>query len=192
MCFVDHYRPQHVCGKVIFSQTSVILSPGGCLPQCMLPPWTEHWDTSPWADAPLDRHPQADIPADTYPIPWADTLWADTPGQTPPGQTPIGQTPPVQIPPWADAPRQTPPSRHLPQPLGRHLAGQTPPPPGRRLLQLTVRILLECILVFSNDSWQKGYFVTNIKLVKNQFWYDKILTLICAASVLLELSPNKS
>ena len=53
---------------------------------------------------------------------WADTPWADTPGQ---------------IPPWVDTPqadtsRQTPPS-------------QTP---GRKLLLRTVRILLECILVY--------------------------------------------
>ena len=62
---------------------------------------------------------------------------------TPPGRHPPGQTPP----PWADTPS-----------LGRHpLPGQTPhldryPLPGRHpplrwLLQRTVRILLECILV---------------------------------------------
>ena len=53
-------------------------------------------------------------------------------------------------------PRQTPPGRH---PLGRHPPGQTPPPrvdtplgrhtPLRRPLQWTVRILLECILVYT-------------------------------------------
>ena len=42
--------------------------------------------------------------------------------------------------------RCTPPRQTLP--LGRHLPRQTPtPPPGRRLLQWTVCILLECILV---------------------------------------------
>ena len=64
--------------------------------------------------------------ADTLPrAPWADTHptcgpWADThPRQTPPGQTPPGH----------------------------HPSGQTAPPSGRQLLQRTVRILLECILV---------------------------------------------
>ena len=53
-------------------------------------------------------------------------------GYTPP-QT---DTPPGQTPPWADTP-----------------LGQTPPPlPSRRLLQRTVRILLECILVFFNEN----------------------------------------
>ena len=46
---------------------------------------------------------------------------------------------------------QTPPLSKHPRGqtplLGKHLPGQTPPPPGRRLLQRTVRILLECILV---------------------------------------------
>ena len=59
------------------------------------------------------------------------------------------------------------------QPLGRHpledTPGQTPSwadppgqtPPGRQLLQLTVRILLECILVYDNmlknpQSYEKG------------------------------------
>ena len=35
------YHPQRSCGKVIFSQASVILSTGGCLPAI------------PWADTPL-------------------------------------------------------------------------------------------------------------------------------------------
>ena len=57
------------CGKVIFSQASVILSTwGGCV-----------WQTPPaWAD-PSPRDP-----------PWADTPWADTPRQTPPwADTPL-------------------------------------------------------------------------------------------------------
>ena len=53
--------------------------------------------------------------------------------------TPLGRQadPPGRCaPPWADAPPwQTP------------TLGQTPPPPHRRLLQKTVCILLECILV---------------------------------------------
>ena len=40
-------------------------------------------------------------------------------------------------------PRQTPPP------------GQTPPSPGRRLLQRTVRILLECIFVLSKKTMLK-------------------------------------
>ena len=53
---------------------------------------------------------------------------------TSPRQTPLGRhTPPSRHPPWADIP------------LGRH------PPPMRRLVQRTVRILLECIFV-SNRS----------------------------------------
>ena len=47
------------------------------------------------------------------------SVWQTPPGQTPPGQTRPGQTP----------------------------SRQTPPPP-RRPLQRTVRILLDCILVF--------------------------------------------
>ena len=62
------------------------------------------------------------------------------------GRQPPGQTPPGQTPPWTDTPC-----------LGRHPPGQTPPwpdttpwpdiPLSRRLLQRTVRILLECIFV---------------------------------------------
>ena len=45
----------------------------------------------------------------------------------------------VSVCPWG---RCTPPGRHPP-------LADTPPPPSRRLLQQTVRILLECILVCS-------------------------------------------
>ena len=81
------------------------------------------WDTPPWADTPRQT------------LLWADTPWVDTPpADTHRRQTYTGRHP-----------RQTP--------LGRHPAGQTPPqadtpPPSRQLLQRTVRILLECILVF--------------------------------------------
>ena len=69
------------------------------------------------------------------------------PKQTPPRQTPLGRHHPG---------RHPPPSRHplCRHPLGRHLLRQTPPPPPtrqtppRRPMQRTVRILLECILVF--------------------------------------------
>ena len=62
---------------------------------------------------------------------------ADTPKQTPPGKT---RTPWVNTHPFL--------GRH-PLPLDRHLPRQTPRL-SRRLLQRTVRILLECILVNDN------------------------------------------
>ena len=99
----------------MFSQMSVILPTAGV------------WQTSPWADNTLGRHP-----------PWVGS----PPGQTPPPpgghpsrQTPPGSYPHGQTPPWADAPRQTPP---CPMHAGIH---------PRRPLQWMVLILLECILV---------------------------------------------
>ena len=67
-----------------------------------------------------------------------------------PRQTTHRQTPPADIHPdrhpQADTHRRHPPGRHTPPadtpPPGRHT------PPGRRLLLRTVRILLECILVY--------------------------------------------
>ena len=94
---ISFYRPQHSCGKVIFSQASVILSTWGVfLPACTgadTPPPRQTGDVYPsmhWS-----RH---------TPSPGADTPQADTPlGQTPPGQTPPGQTPPLgQTPPPPD------------------------------------------------------------------------------------------
>ena len=64
-----YYRPQHSCGKVVFSQTSVILSTGGCL-LLVLGTHTPG-QTLPWADTPLGRHPAEQTP----------------PVQTPPRQT---------------------------------------------------------------------------------------------------------
>ena len=62
-----YYRPQRSCGKVMFSQASVILSTGGGV--CGRHPLGIH----------PHPHPQADTP----------TLWADTPlGRQPPGQKP--------------------------------------------------------------------------------------------------------
>ena len=69
-CFDHFYRQQRSCGKVMFSQASVILfTAGGVYPSM-------HWG----------RHPQADTPWQTLPgrhllgrhPPWADTPWADT------------------------------------------------------------------------------------------------------------------
>ena len=64
------------CGMVMFLHLSVILSTGGCLPQCMA------GYTPPWADTPP---PPTDIPQ-------TDTPLADIPpGQThpPPADTPL-------------------------------------------------------------------------------------------------------
>ena len=88
-----YYRPQSSCGKVIFSQVSVLFcSQGYVYPSMHLgrrslgrhapPGQTPHWADTPWADTP-----------------WADTPWADTPGQTPsPGRHNPGQTPPPRPP----------------------------------------------------------------------------------------------
>ena len=63
VCWVlINYRPQRSWAKVMFLQASVILSMGGCLPQCMLgcqtppdqAPTQEH--THPGADTPQSRH----------------------------------------------------------------------------------------------------------------------------------------
>ena len=82
------YRPQQSWAKVMFLQASVILSTGGCLPQCMLEYTT-----------PEQTHPPEQTP------PRADTPWEQTP---PRSRHPREQTPP---PPRADTfPReQTPP-----------------------------------------------------------------------------------
>ena len=86
MLSCNDYRPQRSCGKVMFSQTSVILFTWGV-------------DTPYWAGTPL----------------WPDTPWADMP------------------------PKQTSPP------------GQTPPL-SRWLLQRTVCILLECILITTRNK----------------------------------------
>ena len=67
--YFGFYRPQCICGKVMFSQASVILFTGGG--ECLT-------DT-PWVDTSPGRH-----------SPWADTSQADTP--SPPGRHP----PPVR------------------------------------------------------------------------------------------------
>ena len=65
------YHPQCSCGKVMFSQASVILSIGGR--GCVADPSPR---ADPQSDTPLGRHPQQ------TPTPW------QTPVQTPPSQTP--------------------------------------------------------------------------------------------------------
>ena len=89
-----------------------------------------------------------------HPFPWADTPRAETPldrpplGRHPHGQTPLGRHPPTPLGrhlTWAD----TLLGRHPPIPLGRHppFPRADTPSMGKRLLQRTVRILLEFILV---------------------------------------------
>ena len=60
------YRPQHSCGKIIFSQASVILSTGGRHP----PPGTHPLARHPPSRHPLGRHPQANtLPGQKPPLP---------------------------------------------------------------------------------------------------------------------------
>ena len=99
----------------MFLQASVILSTGGCLPQCMLGYHTH---------TPLEQTPSQE---QTPPRTDTSTSRSDTPWD---------QTPPEQTPPRADTtPEQTAPwSRHPPgadtSPWSRHLPReQTPPPP---------------------------------------------------------------
>ena len=74
-----------VVAKVMFLQASVILSTGGCLPQCMLGYHTPWEQTPPGQTPPGSRHPPR---ADT---PQADTPRADTPPQA---DTPGSRHPP--------------------------------------------------------------------------------------------------
>ena len=73
-------------------------------------------------------------PMDT--LPGQTPLWTDNP----PGQTPLSQAAPTPL--GGHLPRQTPPGRH---PLPRQTS------PIQTLLQRTVHILLECILVFKTE-----------------------------------------
>ena len=93
-----YYRPQRSCGKVMFLHLSVILSMGGCLPQCM-----------------LGYTPQQTPPGQTPP---RQTT------HTPPGRHPPGQTPPRQTPSRIDTPpRQTSPPPAITAADGTHPAG---------------------------------------------------------------------
>ena len=86
--------------------------------------------------------PQADIPLQTppssQPLPWTDT----------PGQTPH----------WADTPSLAATALDTPFQCAcwdTHPPPPPPPPPPWQPLQLTVHILLECILVAKNfGCWQ--------------------------------------
>ena len=120
--------------------------------------------------------------------PWVDTpLDRHNPGQTPPRQTP----PPEQTPPWTDP--TSPP--HWTDPL-----------PGRRPLQQTVHILLECILVTLCDGQAYGrrcfWIISNMDYYANSlpfyrmptygtnfterlalwYWYSLMLLLITISS----------
>ena len=79
------YRLQHSCGKVIFSQASVILSTGG-------------WGV--WQTPLLGRHPPQTPPEQTPPranTPWEGPPRADTPlGRHSGADTPPGRHPPAQ------------------------------------------------------------------------------------------------
>ena len=140
------YRPQRSRGKVTFSQACVNNS--------------------------VHRGVSAPVHAEIHTAPWTPgqtPLWVDSPS----GQTPSGQTPPLgRHPLGRHRIRQTLScantllGRH--PSLGRHTPGHTPPtghtppnwahtppphsPSPRRPLHRTVRILLECILVFKNFS----------------------------------------
>ena len=143
------YRPQRSWAKVMFLQASVILSTGGCLPQCMLgyhhtpPEQTPPRETPP----PRNSHPLEQTPprADTPPGSRHTPRSRHPPEQTPPGvDTPLEQTPPPeQTPPQAD----TPPEQTPPRSMLRHTVNERP-----------VRILLECILVVLNFLNVYGLF----------------------------------
>ena len=70
VCNRYYYRPQRSCGKVMFSQASVILFTGG-----WDPPGRHPRQTPLPGRHPLGRHP-----------PWVHTPWPDTPRQTTPAQ----------------------------------------------------------------------------------------------------------
>ena len=87
-------RPQRSCGKVMFSQASLILFTGerGRHPPGQVPPGGDN----PLVDPP-DRHCPRQTP------PWADT----SPGRHPQGRHPPGRhPPPVRCPRQADSPRR--------------------------------------------------------------------------------------
>ena len=81
------YCPQRSCGKVMFSQASVILFTGRRgVSVADTPGQTPPWADTTQADTPPGRHLQEDTP------PWEDTPLGrhSPPGKHPPGQTPPG------------------------------------------------------------------------------------------------------
>ena len=98
--YFNHYRPQRSCGKVMFSQASVILftvgvcgrHPPADTPPADTPPRQTPPGRHPHCRHPcLGRHPSP--PPPHSPSPWPDTPRADTPWVDPPGQTPPGRPP---------------------------------------------------------------------------------------------------
>ena len=57
-----YYRPQGSCGKLMFSQASVILSTGGCLPGQTPSGQTPSLGRHPGQTPPMGRHSRADSP----------------------------------------------------------------------------------------------------------------------------------
>ena len=120
-----YYRPQRSCGKVMFSQASVILFTGeGVYPSMHWgrhPPWTDTpRQTPPWIDTPLAKHPRANTPRQCMLV------------YTPPAQCMLGY----------------------------------PPPPAATASDGTVRILLECILVW--EASRLVLFPTTIRTTKHR------------------------
>ena len=94
---------------------------------------------------PLGRHPPARHPLGRYPS------WEDTPRQTPLlGRHHLGRHPPEETP------------RGQPPPLVNHPPGQTPlwADTPHMVNELTVCILLECILVLSISTTASSYSKT--------------------------------
>ena len=81
LCVQWFVTVRNSCGKVMFSQASVILFTGGVYPSIH---WGRPPDTPFWVDTLLGSH----FPPGRHPpwtgTPWADTPQADTPGRHPP------------------------------------------------------------------------------------------------------------
>ena len=124
---------QSFCSEGMSSSLHVgIHNPPGQTPPGQTPPWA---DTQPPGQTP--------IPEGRHPSPWANTPL----GRHPPGHThPLGRHPLIRHP------------LGTPIPLDRYSLWQTPSP-CRWLLQRTVCILLECIIVVTESYWiQWNYF----------------------------------
>ena len=131
--FLNYYRPQQSCGKVIFSRQSFCSQWGRCLPQCMLG-YTPLAGTPPGRYTPWQVHPLAGTPR-TGTAPQAGThnplgMYTPQAGPTPWAGT---HTPPGRYTPWAGTPlgQVHPLSRYTPRagtPSGQVSPGQVHPP----------------------------------------------------------------
>ena len=122
-CF---YRPQRSWAKVMFLQASVILSTGGCLPQCMLGYTPPGADTPPpGPDTPKEQTPPG---ADTHPPRARQTPPSRQSRHSSPRSSPPEQTPPLgsRHPPWADPPGADPPQEQTPPGTDTPPGKQTP------------------------------------------------------------------